>query len=421
MSLPQQFSSFGNKLGSETGIEQLMTDLGEAMSGAKDVLMLGGGNPAHISAMNTVWRKRMQEILDTGAPFDNMLANYDTPKGRPAFISAITHFLKNKYGWNISEENIAITAGSQSAFFALFNMLAGKFDDGSNKHILLPVAPEYIGYADQGISPCLFRSVRPIVSETRVNEFKYSIDFKTLSINKDTAAIAISRPTNPSGNVITDDEVSQLSALTKKAGIPLIIDNAYGAPFPNIIFTPAKLIWDEHIVLSISLSKLGLPGTRTGIIIANKEIARRISAISAIIGLANNNIGQEITWPLVGDGTLEKLCAEHVTGFYLDKAKFAVQTLKAAMPAHVPYALHKCEGSMFLWLWLKELPITSQELYVKLKNSGVVVVSGHHFFFGLDSNDWPHSRQCLRINYSQPQHIVEKGLKIIAEVVGGLY
>ena len=39
----------------------------------------------------------------------------------------------------------------ESAFFYLFNMLAGEFSDGTMGRILLPLAPEYIGYADQGL------------------------------------------------------------------------------------------------------------------------------------------------------------------------------------------------------------------------------------------------------------------------------
>ena len=42
--------------------------------------------------------------------------------------------------------------------------------------------------------------------------------------------------------------------------IPLIIDNAYGAPFPGIIFADATPFWEPHVILTLSLSKLGLPG-----------------------------------------------------------------------------------------------------------------------------------------------------------------
>ena len=44
----------------------------------------------------------------------------------------------------------------------------------------------------------------------------------------------------------------------------------------------------------------------------------------------------------------------------------------------------------------------------------MLVVPGEYFFFGLNA-DWPHSRECLRLNFSQPAHVVREGLRIIAE------
>ena len=81
-------------------------------------------------------------------------------------------------------------------------------------------------------------------------------------------AICCSRPTNPTGNVLTDGEMARLDALAQEHGIPLIIDNAYGMPFSNIIYSDVTLNWHENIILCFSLSKICLPGVRTGIIIA---------------------------------------------------------------------------------------------------------------------------------------------------------
>ena len=67
--------------------------------------------------------------------------------------------------------------------------------------------------------------------------FKYRIDFDKLEIRENTAAMCVSRPTNPTGNVLTDDEMSKLFSLAELNKIPLIVDNAYGEPFPSIIFT----------------------------------------------------------------------------------------------------------------------------------------------------------------------------------------
>ena len=62
--------------------------------------------------------------------------------------------------------------------------------------------------------------------------FKYHVDFSKLQVTEKTAAMCVSRPTNPTGNVLTDDEVEHLDEIAQAADIPLIIDGAYGLPFP---------------------------------------------------------------------------------------------------------------------------------------------------------------------------------------------
>ena len=74
---------------------------------------------------------------------------------------------------------------------------------------------------------------------------------------------------------LTNEEVHRLASIARNAGVPLIIDNAYGLPFPGILFRSADPIWDDNIILTLSLSKLGLPNTRTGIVVAQSEIIKR--------------------------------------------------------------------------------------------------------------------------------------------------
>jgi valine--pyruvate aminotransferase len=88
--------------------------------------------------------------------------------------------------------------------------------DGRRKKILLPLVPEYIGYAAQGVDGCLFHALPPVIEETGPHEYKYRVDFDQLSVNPDTAAICASRPTNPTGNVLTDQEIARLCPASPK-------------------------------------------------------------------------------------------------------------------------------------------------------------------------------------------------------------
>lgn len=414
-----QFSQMGLRLGGTSGISELMDDLGHALaSGGPDIKMLGGGQPAHIPAIDQRWAERLQEMLADGDEFHKAVGNYDPPRGNPGFIAALAAMLRRDCGWDVSPENIAITAGGQTAFFFLFHLLAGEMPDGSQKKILLPLVPEYIGYANQSVRGELFRAHPPRIEFTGPHEFKYRVDFETLEVTDDIAAICVSRPTNPTGNVLTDEEIARLSALAKAHNIPLIIDNAYGAPFPNIIFTESTPVWHEHMILTLSLSKLGLPGTRTGIVIAHPQIASAIANMSAIVGLANPNVGQAIVRPMIESGEILSLSNEVVRPFYIEKSQFAQHCVHATFGDRFRYFVHRSEGALFLWLWFPDLPITSKVLYERLKKRGVLIISGHYFFFGLDDSiDWPHRQECLRMTFTMSPEIVAEGIRIIGEEV----
>lgn len=409
----------GLRLGGVSGISELMDDLGHALAAGGDrVKMLGGGQPAIIPAIDQRWRERLEEMQNNREELIRAVSLYDPPRGNPEFLTALAALLRREFGWEIGPENIAITAGGQTAFFFLFHLLAGVMPDGRQKKILLPLVPEYIGYANQSVRGELFRAYRPRVEVTGAHEFKYRVDFDALQITDDIAAICVSRPTNPTGNVLTDEEMARLSMLASTHHIPLIVDNAYGAPFPNIIFTDAQPLWNEQMILTLSLSKLGLPGTRTGIVIASPEIASAVANMSAIVGLANPNLGQAIVKPMIESGEILRMSREVIQPFYREKSRFAIDCVRETFGNRFEYYVHRSEGALFLWLWFPGLPITSKQLYERLKKRGVLIISGHYFFFGLDeSDDWKHRDECLRMTFTMSEEVVREGIKLIAEEV----
>ena len=408
-------SLFGERLARGSGIQDLMDDLGRAMAGAHGpIRMLGGGNPAHIPEVQAVWRDRMTAILGNPDEFDRMMTNYDPPIGNAKFIAALAALLRAEFGWSVGPENIAITAGGQTAFFFLFNSLAGEFQGGKRKAILLPLVPEYIGYMNQGLSPGLLRAVEPRLEVLSGHRFKYHVDFDQIIVGDDVAAICVSRPTNPSGNVLTNEEVYRLASIARNAGVPLIIDNAYGLPFPGILFRSADPIWDDNIILTLSLSKLGLPNTRTGIVVAQSEIIQAIASMTAIVGLANCSIGQAIVLPLVESGGILRLAREVVGPFYKRKSELAQNWIAEYFNDSLDYHVHVSEGALFLWLWFRGMRISAETLYNRLKERGVLVVPGH--YFGV-SEDWQHGHECIRLSFAMDEAAVREGIAILAEEV----
>lgn len=437
-----KFSKFGQKFTQPTGISQLMDDLGDALKSDKPVNMLGGGNPARIDAVNELFLETYQALGNDGS-FNNSdetnstattsMANYSNPQGDAAFIDALVGFFNRHYDWNLTSENIALTNGSQNAFFYLFNLFGGAFKDEQNesvdKSILLPLTPEYIGYSDVHVEGQHFTAVLPHIEEvTHEGEegfFKYSVDFEALENlpalkEGRIGAICCSRPTNPTGNVLTDKEMAHLAEIAKRYDVPLIIDNAYGMPFPNIIYSDVTLNWDDNTILCFSLSKIGLPGVRTGIIVAAPEVIAAVSAMNAVVNLSPTRFGASIATPLVENNAIKDLSDNDIKPFYQQQAKTAVTLLKKELGDY-PLVIHKPEGAIFFWLWFKDLPITTLELYDILKEKGTLIVPSQYFFPGVDVSDYQHAHECIRMSIAADEDTLAKGIAVIGDVVRKLY
>jgi valine--pyruvate aminotransferase len=415
-----QFSSFANRYRQSTGTVQLMEDLGKATTASGPIYQLGGGNPAHVPAVETLLREAMTELTDDALKFGRMVGEYDAPGGNVAFREALAGLLRDQFGWPLSTDNIALTNGSQSSFGVLFNSFAGDFDDGSRKQILLPLTPEYVGYFDVGLADTpIFEGRRAEIELLPDRQFKYRLDIDRLNVNGNHGAVCVSRPTNPTGNVITDSEMSQLRSACHEAGVPLIVDGAYGLPFPGMMYTAATPFWDENTILLLSLSKLGLPGVRTGIVVAAPEVIQLIRNNNAINNLAPSRVGPELITPLLHSRQLTALCDDIIRPFYEKRLCHALDVVSRTM-GHLPVRVHKPEGALFMWLWFEDLPVTSEVLYQQLMAQGVYVLAGHHFYPQPDKG-WRHQQECIRVNYAGEEAVVEQGLSLIAEQVTKIY
>ncbi len=408
-----QLSSFGQKFALESGISSLMDDLGTALGENPDLIFMGGGNPGRVPAAEELFSRRLSDILADGQRRHEMLGVYQAPQGDLSFRQELATFLHQRLGWPVGADNIAIANGSQSAFFILYNMFAGPMPDGTERRIHLPLSPEYVGYRDIGLGEDFFSATRPMIERLEDRRFKYHVAFDELSLDSGVAALCLSRPGNPTGNMVTDDEIERLDSIARQHDVPLIIDGAYGLPFPSLIYGDGRPFWNENTILMLSLSKLGLPGVRTGIVIATPAIAQAFARANTVVSLASGTLGPSLLRGTLADGSLERLCREALQPFYAERR---AQTL-AAIDRHrgdLPIWTHSAEGAFFLWLWCEGLPIDSMALYERLKARGVIVLPGNDFFIGTGEN-WAHRKECIRLSYAGDPGRIGEGVRLIMD------
>ena len=96
-----KLSKFGQKFISGAGIVSLMDDLGRALGGDDEMIMMGGGNPGHLPEFQNLLKQRLKELAECDLSIRDLAGVYDPPQGNLRFINHCAALLKTEYGWDL--------------------------------------------------------------------------------------------------------------------------------------------------------------------------------------------------------------------------------------------------------------------------------------------------------------------------------
>ncbi|MBC1216982.1 valine--pyruvate transaminase [Trichormus variabilis ARAD] len=415
-------TKIGDQMSNLTGVRAIMKDIIETLKsgGGQDLINLSAGNPLILPEVEQLWRDCTAELL-ASQEYGEVVCRYGSSQGYAPLIEAVVKDFNRRYGLNLTDRNVLITPGSQTLYFYAANVFGGYTGNGDLKQIVLPLSPDYTGYGGICLVPEALVAYKPSLDiDAAAHSFKYRPDFSQVSISESTGCVIFSRPCNPTGNVLTDDEVRKIAALAAPYNVPVLIDSAYAPPFPALNFTDMSLIFGENILHCTSLSKAGLPGERIGIAIGNERLIQVLESFQTNASLHSSRYGQAIAARAINSGALAQIAEQVIRPFYQNKFAIVENALEAAMPKELPWFLHRGEGAIFSWLWLQDLPITDWELYQELKKVGVIVVPGSTFFPGL-KEEWAHKHQCVRISLTGSDTEIALGMQRLAKAVEQVY
>lgn len=415
-------TQFGERMSHLTGVRAIMKDIIETLrsSKGKEFINLSAGNPVILPEVEQLWRDCTAELLSS-PEYGEVVCRYGSSQGYQPFIDVIVEDFNSRYGLNLTDRNILITPGSQSIYFYATNAFGGYTSDGKLKKIVLPLSPDYTGYGGVSLIPEAVFAYQPTLDlEESNHSFKYRPDFSQLVIDETTGCVIFSRPCNPSGNVLTEDEVQKIADLAAPLDVPVFIDSAYAPPFPALNFTEMKPVFGDNIIHCISLSKAGLPGERLGIAIGNERTIQVLEAFQTNLCIHSPRYGQAIATRAIACGALSEISADIIRPYYQHKFAVLESALAQEMPQTLPWFLHRGEGAIFAWMWFKDLSMSDWDLYQKLKEVGVIVVPGSSFFPGLQT-EWEHKQQCIRISLTATDQEIAEGMKRLAQVVESIY
>jgi len=415
-------SQFGSQMSQLTGVRAIMKDIIETLrnSEGREFINLSAGNPVILPEVEQLWRDCTQQLLDSNE-YGEVVCRYGSSQGYQPLIKAIVQDFNSRYGLNLSDRHILITPGSQALYLYAANAFGGYTKSGELRQVVLPLSPDYTGYGGVSLTPEALLAYKPTLNIDQArHRFKYRPDFSKLQINRQTGCVVFSRPCNPTGNVISDEEVRKIAELARGYDVPVLVDSAYAPPFPALNFTEMSPQFGDNIIHCMSLSKAGLPGERIGIAIGDPKLIQILESFQTNACIHSSRYGQAIAALAISSGKLAQIAENVIRPHYRQKIKVLEDTLDAAMPQEIPWYLHQGEGAIFGWLWLKDLPMTDWEFYQELKQVGVIAVPGSSFFPGL-KEDWQHKQQCLRISLTATEAEIAEAMKRLAKVVQQVY
>ena len=175
--------------------------------------------------------------------------------GLPALREAIAAYYARRYSADVAPERILITPGASGALVVAMAMLA---DPGQT--VLLP---------DPGY-PCNRNFVELVDARPRAvrvdanTNFQLTAAVAEAACDKQTAAMLIGSPGNPTGTLATAADLQGLSALGAERGIGLIVDEIYHGlhygddPAQAVVHAP------EAIIVNSFSKYFGMTGWRLG-------------------------------------------------------------------------------------------------------------------------------------------------------------
>lgn len=409
-----QLSSRGRRLSRLTGIRSIMEDIAVAARDPDASLCnLSPGNPAHLPEVVTTWQQLSRTVLEE--QFVELGTRYGPSRGVPVLVDAVVEYFTDRYGWPIDAGNVVVGPGSQMLAFLLTTMFTG----AGPRRLVLPRTPDYTGYLGLTLAPDGVVGVDPLVVEEGERRFRYAVDLAALGRRTDIGMMLVSNPANPSGSTLTPAELDALIGIAERRDVPLVVDNAYGDPFPSVVPGATPPVFHPHVINLFTFSKAGLPGLRVGFAIGPPAIVDDVVSCLANSVLHAAQPGQAVAARALTDRTIDDLVRDHIRPHYRATLASAQQILADTLPAGMDWRLHNGDGGLFCWLLVDHDWFDDLTLYESLRRRRTFVVPGRHFFAGDRASPFQltHGRRCVRLSLTHGEAALAVGARRMREAL----
>jgi aspartate aminotransferase len=328
---------------------------------------------------------------------------YTNVAGTPEVRRAVVDRHACDFGSNYTPDECVFTTGGK---LALFNAIQVLVDHGDE--VILPV-PYWVSFKDI----IQYAGGKVVLVESKEEEnFRITPKMIEAAITPKTKAIILNTPSNPSGAVVSAEDLEGIVRLAHKHGIYVLLDECYvylnftGEIVSGASFTDCK----EHIVVLGSLSKTyAMTGWRAGFALGPKPI---IAAMSKLQSQSTSSTVSMVQRASIAALTGSQECVVEMRADYVklrDQVLAGFKTIPG-LSCTVPQGAFYVYPNVGQFIGKGGIKSASDLAAKLLSDAHVVVVPGEAF--GTDEH--------IRLSYAVSHDVVAEGVKRMREYLATL-
>ena len=323
---------------------------------------------------------------------DENFTRYTPASGIPELKTAVCEKFRTENNIQCNEKEITITNGGKQA---LYNALLSIINKGDE--VIIPV-PYWVSYSDQ-VKLC---DGQPVFAETENSQVKAELLRK--KITKKTKALILNSPCNPSGSVISKEELKKIAELALEHNLFVISDEVY----EKIIFDEEHVsiasfsgeIKEKTITINALSKSYCMTGLRLGYCHANEEIINRMNKIQS---QTTSNVCSIVQKMALAALKIPQSKTDMMIKEFRERRDFVLKRL-----TEMGLLCNKPEGAFYVFPSIKSTGMSSVQFCAELlEKKKVAAVPGEAF--GCPDN--------IRISYSIAMQEIKEGLEKIKEFV----
>ncbi len=375
-------------------VMSILGRVAELRAAGHDVVSLcagepGGGAPPAVDAAAAA-------VHASGRAF-----TYTPALGLPELRTAVAGHYRRWYGLDVRPEQVAITTGSSGAF--MLGFLAA-FSPGDR--VLLP-RPGYPAY--RNILTALGVEVVDVDVDAGTRYQPTVAHLEAALAEGPVAGLVLASPANPTGTMVSADELAELARWCEEHGVRLVSDEIYHGIVHTDGQGPGACAWRTSrtaLVVSSFSKYWGMPGWRLGWMLMPDDLAAAVDGLAGSVALCPPAAAQEAAVHAFSEESYA-FCAEQAGGFTATRG-----VVLAALPRLGWADAAPADGAFYLWArlapgMLAEFGSAVGYCAALLEEAGVALTPGDDF-------DAVHGPESVRLSFAAGPDAVHEALERIA-------